>query len=96
MEKVFLTTQLYLCEFHREQAWERWVKDKSYGLTEIEASSLLELLCNCANASPNRTVPKEPMDCYFKNKMKQLKESQVWLQNERVRSWFNFYMAFLL
>ena len=23
VEKVFTSTQLYLCEFHREQAWER-------------------------------------------------------------------------
>ena len=56
-------------------------------LTENEASNLLDLLRNCANASPNRTVPEEPVDCYFNNEMKRLKESQVWLQNERVRTW---------
>ena len=55
--------------------------------SRIEASNLLELLRNCANASPNRTVPEEPVDCYFNNEMKRLKELQVWLQNERVRTW---------
>lgn len=87
VEQVFKATQLYLCDFHREQAWERWVKESSHGLTEDEASNLLELLRNCANAPPNRAVPEQPVDCYFKNEMKRLKESQVWLQNERVRTW---------
>ena len=27
ISKLFPKTQLYLCEFHREQAWERLVKD---------------------------------------------------------------------
>ena len=28
IEKCFATTKVFLCDFHREQAWERWVKDR--------------------------------------------------------------------
>ena len=24
--------QVYICEFHRDQAWERWVKERRHGL----------------------------------------------------------------
>ena len=29
--KAFPNTQIYLCEFHREQAQERWVKERKHG-----------------------------------------------------------------
>ena len=29
---VFPECKVYLCDFHREQAWERWVKDKKSGM----------------------------------------------------------------
>ena len=35
--KVFPNTQVYLCEFHREQAWERWVKERKHGPSDIQA-----------------------------------------------------------
>ena len=37
--KVFPNTQVYLCEFHREQAWERWVKERKHGLSDIQAAT---------------------------------------------------------
>ena len=33
INKLFHMTQAYMCEFHREQAGERWVKDRKHGLT---------------------------------------------------------------
>ena len=59
---LFSNTQLYLCEFHREQAWERWVKDRKHGLNEIQAASLLDLLRDYANAPVNRIFEDEPPD----------------------------------
>ena len=53
---LFPETQLYFCEFHREQAWERWVKDIKHGLSEIQAATLLDLLRDCANAPVNSNV----------------------------------------
>ena len=37
LEEVFPTTTVYLCDFHREQAWERWVKDHKHGLSQSDA-----------------------------------------------------------
>ena len=56
INKLFPNIQLYLCEFHREQAWERWVKDRKHGLSEIQAATLLDLLRDCANAPVNSAV----------------------------------------
>lgn len=35
-EQEFPGCKVYLCDFHREQAWEHWVKDHSHGLTAEE------------------------------------------------------------
>ena len=29
---VFPSYQTYLCDFHRKQSWERWVKERKHGL----------------------------------------------------------------
>jgi len=48
LESAFPKTTVYLCDFHREQAWERWVKDHKHGLTMDEGTQLLDLLRDCA------------------------------------------------
>ena len=40
-EEVFPITTVYLCDFHREQAWDRWVRDHKHGLNQSEAEELL-------------------------------------------------------
>ena len=30
---------VYLCNFHREQSWERWIKDHKHGLAMDEGES---------------------------------------------------------
>ena len=39
LETTFPDTQVYICDFHREQAWVRWVRDHKHGLTQEEDSS---------------------------------------------------------
>ena len=53
IETCFPSTKVFLCDFHREQAWERWVKDHKHGLTKDEHEQLFCLLRTCANASPS-------------------------------------------
>ena len=77
INKLFPQTQLYLCEFHREQAWERWVKDRKHGLSEIQAATLLDLLRDCANAPVNSTVKNEPADYLFKQALECLTASDI-------------------
>ena len=85
--KLFPSAKLYLCDFHREQAWERWVKERAHGLANSDAEILLDLLCNCANAAPNRGDSEGPIDHYFQLEVRQLKKLDIWLQNEQVCHW---------
>ena len=89
INKLFPKTQLYLCEFHREQAWERWVKDRKHGLSEMQAVTLLDLLRDCANAPVNFTVENEPADYLFKQALERLTASDVWKNNEQVQQWLS-------
>ena len=47
LESCFPSVKLYLCDFHREQAWERWTKKS---LSKEDGEILLSLLRNCAGA----------------------------------------------
>ena len=33
LEAVFPDTVVYLCGFHKEQVWERWIKASKHGLS---------------------------------------------------------------
>lgn len=52
IEQEFPQCKAYLCDFHREQAWERWVRDRKHGLNHADADTLLSLLRDCAWAPP--------------------------------------------
>ena len=86
---LFPETQLYLCEFHREQGWERWVKDKKHGLSEIQAATLLDLLRDCANAPVNSNVEDQPADFLFKQALQHLTSSNIWKNNKQVQQWLS-------
>ena len=83
MESAFPSTIVYICDFHREQCWERWVKDHKHGLTETEGDELLDLLRDCAWAPPSRSTDQTE-DSLYHLAVGRLKASQVWLQNEHV------------
>ena len=85
--KVFPNTQVYLCEFHREQAWERWVKERKHGLSDIQAATLLDLLRDCANAPPNHNCPDKPYDQHYQHAVGQRKAADVWVGNLNVQQW---------
>lgn len=91
IENMFPQATLYLCDFHREQAWERWTKDHKHGLTREEGESLLELLRDCAHAplpAPNESLP---FDHYFQKALDRLKESNIWSSHSSVQHWLNSY-----
>lgn len=48
LESAFPTSTVYICDFHREQSWGRWVKDHKHGLTSDEGDELLDHLRSCA------------------------------------------------
>ena len=87
IETSFPGTLVYICDFHREQAWERWVKDHKHGLTSSDADVLLDLLRACAWAPS--TAPDEDglKDCNFKAAVDNMKKSHIWKQNHQVQQW---------
>ena len=75
INKLFPLTQVYICEFHREQAWEWWVKDREHSLTSYRASVVLDKLRDCANVPPNYSDSDKPVDYHY---LAAVKETKVW------------------
>ena len=87
LEQAFPGIMVYLCDFHREQAWTRWVRNRKNGLGGEESERLLELLRNCAWAPEGTQENQLPRDALYKQAVDLLKQSPVWQQHENVRSW---------
>ena len=83
MSQLF-QAHIYLCDFHREQSWEQWVKDHKHGLTKDEGESLLDLPRTCANAPPPALEGKQ-QDHYYQQALANLKASNVWKENKYAR-----------
>ena len=56
LKQTFPDAKMYLCEFHREQCWERWVRDQKHKLGAEDAQILLMLLRKMAYASSGRSA----------------------------------------
>ena len=52
LKQAFPSTTVYGCDFHREQAWTRWIQDRKNDLERSDANCLLELLRACVWAPP--------------------------------------------
>lgn len=90
LESAFPLTTVYICDFHREQCWERWVKDHKHGLTDTEAAELLDLLRDCAWAPPSYSKD-QPVDTLYNQAVNRLKASHVWSQHVQVQTWLSTY-----
>ena len=70
---------MLLCDFHREQAWDRWLSSTTNGLRPQKEQVLDHLRC----IAKAETVPE------VDQRIMELKKSEIWmsLQGERLRSW---------
>lgn len=87
LEACFPGVTVYLCDFHREQAWERWTRDSKHGLSSVDAEYLLDQLRACAwapSATPEETLP---LDHHYQQAVSVLKSSNVWKSNPNVSQW---------
>jgi len=75
----FLESFVFICDFHREQSWTRWVSKIDNGASEAKGK-VLSMLRRCAHSCSL----KEYNDAITK-----LKESKEWLGNSRLRNWFS-------
>lgn len=71
-------TITYICDFHREQCWERWLRKADNGLND-KREEVLSLL---------RNVAKSPTEAAFDDNLKSLKTSDVWLSSPHLQNWF--------
>ena len=89
LESSFPDTVIYFCDFHREQAWERWVKASKHGLTGDEPEILLDHL---------RAIAWAPSVCkeedgnltkyyHYDAAVTVLKSTNLWRKNSNVRQW---------
>ena len=83
---VFPNCKTYLCDFHREQSWERWVKDRKHGLSPDEGDTLLSLLRDIAQA-PSPTDDNLPLDHHYHQSVDNLKKSNIWKNYHSVQEW---------
>ena len=76
IEQAFPGILVYLCDFHCEQAWTRWIHDWKHGLSASDGESLLSMLRACAWASPGEDG--KDRDYYYQQHVNTLVTSQVW------------------
>ena len=87
IKEAFPGCTVYGCDFHREQAWTRWVQDRKNGLDRNDADSLLKLLRACAWAPPGTTGTN--LDSNYQQAVSLLKLSNVWKKHKHVQSWLS-------
>ena len=83
LESCFPSATVYLCDFHQEQAWERWTKD---GLNPNEGEWLHDQLQMCAWAQSAHPDEGLPPDHHFQEA---LQSSNLWKTNDNVHQWLN-------
>ena len=71
---------MYLCDFHREQAWDRWLKETKHGCKDIKEDILPRL----------RRVAKAPTEGEYNASLIALQNSPNWnLPNSKMlQKWF--------
>ena len=79
LEQSFPDVQIYLRDFHREQAWKRWANNHKHGLSNDQKESLLSKLRECANAPPTDHGSGLPQDFYYLQAVDNLKG---WLETK--------------
>ena len=78
----FVDIQIFICDFHREQAWERWLAKSTNGLTENKQIIFAKL----------RAIARSRTEQEYSEKVSELKDSRVWqsstsFQNYISKTW---------
>ena len=78
IESVLQDVTVYICDFHREQAWQRWVKACKNGLTMAEQKMFLEFMQAIARATSENG--------YWKA-VENLRKSKLYVENPKVQDY---------
>ena len=78
IKSEFLDVAVYICDFHREQAWQRWVKAGKNGLTVREQKIILELM---------QAIARARSETSYKKAVKSLRKSTLYMGNPKVQKY---------
>ena len=78
IESEFPDVAVYLSDFHREQAWQRWVKAGKNGLTVGEQKMFLELM---------QAIARARSETSYKKAVESLRKSTLYLGNPKVQEY---------
>ena len=71
---------VYICDFHREQAWVWWINNSKNGINKDKKDNLLNSLRNLARTSTEGD---------FNLALRDLQDSELWRTNTRLQKWMN-------
>jgi hypothetical protein len=75
---VFSDSQVLICDFHRNQAWERWTSKKENSVEDKD--QILTLLRKVALAKDEDA---------FHQQVQAMTASKVWQSNQKLQNYFN-------
>lgn len=78
LHTVFPDATVYLCDFHRKQAWLRWLRTKDNGVADHKASLLHYMDC---------VADSYTLEQYEKN-LQKLRSLSVWKREKKLRDYF--------
>ena len=73
---TFPSCKVYLCDFHQEQSWEHWVRNRKHGLSPDDGDTLLSLLRDIAQ-TPSPSSDELPIDHNYQQCVENLKQSKI-------------------
>lgn len=71
---------VYICDFHREQAWLWWVNNSKNGIPKESKESLLTSL---------RELAKAPTEDEFQSALPKLELIEIWSVNKKLQNWMS-------
>ena len=75
IEKQFPDSKVFICDFHKIQAWQRWMRTTTNGLTSGQQQALIEDLQCVAYAGQQKQ---------FEEAVEKLSTSEVYIRNSNV------------
>lgn len=79
VERTFLGTKAYLCDFHREKSWTQWVNATEHGVRDNKD----EVLARLRRIARSSTVKD------YEDAVTSLKESTLWKKKPALQNWFS-------
>lgn len=78
IESVFEFVAVYICDFHCEQAWQRWVKAGKNGPTMAEQKMFLDFM---------QAIPHAWSENGYQKAVENLRKSKLYVEKSKVQDY---------